>query len=161
LYQAQSLDVFEWAHNIRGLSAQDDLAICVSVALAHRAAASLYILLAVPEAAPFPESVDVLVQEVLRNLAAVPIDHIHLKGTVWPTFMVGAQTDDPTERTWCIERMQAVWARNPWVCPWGYIRTAVTTMQQLWAAGDREPPGTGRGNWLLELKSMREKCLIV
>ena len=161
LYQTRSLDVFEWVHNIQGLSNQDDLTIRVDVALSHRAAASLYILLAVPEAAPFPGSVHGLVQELLSHLARVPIDHIHLKGTIWPTFMVGAQTDDPAERAWCIQRMQAVGAANPWTCPWGYIRTAVQTMQQLWAARDRDMPGSGRGNWLLELKSMRVKCLIV
>ncbi|KAK4236346.1 fungal-specific transcription factor domain-containing protein [Achaetomium macrosporum] len=161
LHQARSLDVANWVYSIRGLSAQDDLATRVSIALAHQATACLYILLAVPEAAPSPFAVDMLVQEVLRHLDAVPIDHVHLKGTIWPTFMVGAQTDDPAQRAWCIERMQAVWARNPWSCPWGYIRTAVQTMQDLWEARDREPAGAGRSNWLLELKRVRDKCLIV
>jgi hypothetical protein len=160
LHQARSLDVVEWVHSIRGLSAEDDLDIRVCIALAHRATTCLYILLAVPEAVPFPSAVDMLVQEVLAHLAAVPIDHIHLKGTIWPTFVVGAQTDDPVQRAWCIERMQAVWTTNPWICPWGYIRTAVQTMQNLWAARDRDPAKEG-GNWLLELKSMRDKCLIV
>jgi hypothetical protein len=161
LHQARSVDVVEWVYSIRGLSDQDDLSIRVSVALAHRAAACLYTLLAVPEAAPFPESVDMLVQEVLSNLADVPVDHIHLKGTIWPTFVVGAQTNDLAQRAWCIERMEAVWTRNPWICPWGYIRTAVQMMQQLWEARDRAPAGPVKGNWLLEMQSMREKCLIV
>lgn len=164
LHRARALDVVEWVHSIRGLSAQDDLEIRVSIALAHRATACLYILLAVPEvAAAYPWSVDLLTQEVLGHLMAVPVDHIHLKGTIWPTFVVGAQTDDPVQRTWCVERMQAVWSRNPWICPWGYIRTAVQMMHRLWEARDHEPPSVeGRGrNWLLELKSMRDKCLIV
>jgi hypothetical protein len=121
----------------------------------------LYILLAVPEAAPSPVLVDMLVQEVLGHLAAVPVDHIHLKGTVWPTFVVGAQTDDSSQRAWCIGRMQAVSSRNPWICPWGYIRTAMQTMEQLWQARDRDLVTEGRRNWLLELNSMRDKCLIV
>ncbi len=161
LYQAQSFDVFEWVYGIQGLCAEDDLSARVSVALAHRATACMYILLAVPEAAPSPESVDLLVQEALTHLAVVPLHHVHLKGTIWPTFMVGAQTDDPAQRAWCAGRMQAIWERNPWICPWGYIRTAVQMMYDLWDARDREPPGPGRRNWLLELKSMREKCLIV
>ncbi|KAK4154431.1 fungal-specific transcription factor domain-containing protein [Chaetomidium leptoderma] len=161
LHHARSLDVYEWVHNIRGLSAQDDLDTRVNIALAHRATACLYVLLAIPEAAPFASSVDLLVQEVLSHLAAVPADHILLKGTIWPTFVVGAQTDDPAQRAWCTERMQAVWARNPWICPWGYIRTAVQMMRDLWEARDREPVGAGKRNWLLELKSMRDKCLIV
>lgn len=161
IHQARSVDVIEWVHNIRGLSVKDDLDTRTSIALAHRATACLYILLAVPEAAPSLSTVDMLVQEVLSHLAAVPIDHIHLKGTIWPTFVVGAQTDDPIQRIWCIGRMQAVWSRNPWICPWGYIRTAVETMQQLWGARDRDPAIEGWRNWLLELKSMRDKCLIV
>ncbi|KAL2195326.1 fungal-specific transcription factor domain-containing protein [Corynascus similis CBS 632.67] len=159
--RARALDVVEWVHNIRGLSDQDDLDIRVSVALAHRATVCLYILLAVPDAAPSASSLDDLVQEVLEHLAAVPIDHVHLKGTIWPTFVVGAQTDDPVQRAWCIERMQAVWTTNPWMCPWGYIRTAVNMMYNMWDARDRAPAKDGRRNWLLELKSMREKCLIV
>lgn len=159
--RARAFDVVSWVHSIRGLSAHDDLDIRVRIALAHRATACLYILLAVPEAASSPSAVDMLVREVLEHLAAVPIDHIHLKGTIWPTFVVGAQTDDPEQRAWCMERMQAVWTTNPWMCPWGYIRTAVRMMQDLWAARDREPAKCGRRNWLLELKSMREKCLIV
>ncbi|AEO57224.1 hypothetical protein MYCTH_2062045 [Thermothelomyces thermophilus ATCC 42464] len=159
--RARALDVVAWVHSIRGLSAHDDLDIRVRIALAHRATACLYILLAVPEAAPSPSSVDMLVREVLEHLAAVPIDHMHLKGTIWPTFVVGAQTDDPEQRAWCMERMQAVSTMNRWMCPWGYIRTAVRMMQDLWDARDREPAKGGRRNWLLELKSMREKCLIV
>jgi hypothetical protein len=161
IYQARSLDVTEWVHSIRGLSAKDDLDIRVSIALAHRATACLYILLAVPEAAPSPALMDMLVQEVLGHLAAVPVDHIHLKGTVWPTFVVGAQTDDSSQRAWCIGRMQAVSSRNPWICPWGYIRTAMQTMEQLWEVRDRDLVTEGRRNWLLELNSMRDKCLIV
>ncbi|KAL2128016.1 hypothetical protein VTI74DRAFT_9848 [Chaetomium olivicolor] len=163
LHQARSFDIVDWVYSIQGLSPHDDLNTRVSIALAHRASACLYILLAVPEAAPFPSAVDMAVQEVLGHLAEVPIDHVLLKGTMWPTFIVGAQTDDLAERAWCIERMQAVWAWNPWICPWGYIRTAVQMMRQFWDARDREPggKGKGKGNWLQELKGMREKCLIV
>lgn len=161
VHQARSLDVVEWVHSIRGLAVDDDLDVRVSIACAHRATACLYIFLAVPEAAPNPAAVSMLVHEVLRHLAAVPIDHVHLKGTIWPTFVVGAQTDDPAQRAWCVERMQAVWPRNPWICPWGYVRTALETMQYLWGTRDRQPAGTERRNWLLELKSMQDKCLIV
>ncbi|KAJ4286611.1 hypothetical protein N0V88_007975 [Collariella sp. IMI 366227] len=161
LDKARSFDVLGWVYGIQGLSPHDDLNIRLGIALAHRASACLYILLAVPEAAPFPFSVDMAVQEVLGHLAKVPLDHVLHKGTMFPTFIAGAQTDDPVERAWCIERMQAVWARNPWICPWGYIRTATQTMRQLWEARDREPSEKGKGNWLQELKGMREKCLIV
>jgi hypothetical protein len=161
LRQARLLDVLEWVYSIRGLSAQDDLNVRVSLGSAHRATACLYILLAVPEAAEGPSSLDMLVQEVLSHLAAVPIDHILLKGTVWPTFVAGAQTEDPLQREWCIERLQGVWARNPWICPWGYVRTAIEMLHRLWEARDREPAARRKTNWLHDLKNMRDKCLIV
>lgn len=161
LDQARSLDVTEWVYSIRGLSAQDDLGARISLASAHRAAACLYILLAVPEIAVGLLSPDVLVREVLGHLASVPIDHVLLKGTVWPTFMAGAQTDDRQQREWCINRMQAVWASNPWICPWGYIRTAIQMLQDLWGARDQTPADQRKANWLQEIKRMRDKCLIV
>ncbi|KAK4120211.1 hypothetical protein N657DRAFT_636679 [Parathielavia appendiculata] len=159
--RARAFDVVEWVYSIRGLSSQDDLSIRVDLALAHRATACLYVLLAVPEAAPSSSAVDLLVQEVLDHLAAVPVDHVMFKGTMWPTFLVGAQTDDPAQRAWCTERLETVWENAPLICPWGYIRTAVRKMQDLWQARDQDPAGRGKRNWLLELKNMREKCLIV
>ncbi|KAL2021745.1 hypothetical protein VTK56DRAFT_6688 [Thermocarpiscus australiensis] len=161
LRQARFLDVVEWVHSIRGLSEQDDLSARVSLASAHRATACLYILLAVPEAATDPSMLDTLVHEVLGHLSAVPADHVLLKGTVWPTFMAGAQTDDPVQRAWCIDRMQAVWTKNPWVCPWGYIGSAIQMLRDLWERRDQEFAEGRKANWLQELKSMRDKCLIV
>lgn len=161
LHEARSLDVVRLVHSIRGLSAEDDLDARISLASAHRATACLYILLAVPEADSEPRSLDRLAQEVLGHLAAVSIDNVHLKGTVWPTFMAGAQTDDPLQRAWCVERMQAVWAKNPWVCPWGYIRTAIQMLHDLWEVKDRCQSAVRKTNWLQVLKGMRDKCLIV
>lgn len=161
LHQAQSLDVVEWVYTIRGLAVQDDLDTRVNLALAHRATACLYILLAVPEAADGPDAVNLLVDDVLGHLGAVPADHLLVKGTVWPTFVAGAQADDPVQRAWCMDRMEAVLSRNPWTCPWGYVRSAMEMLQHLWAARDRAPAEGRRTNWLQELKSMRDKCLIV
>lgn len=170
LQAARSFDVTKWVHNITGLSANDDLPARITIGHAHRATACLYIILAVPGAAnppsfSCPSHADALVQEVLGYLSVVPIDHVHLKGTIWPTFVVGAQTDDPAQRTWCLERLEAVWTRNPWMCPWGYIRTTMRMMQDLWAIRDsRKAAGeldVGGRNWLWELKSVRDKCLIV
>jgi hypothetical protein len=50
LSQAYSFNIREWVYSIRGLSDEDDLEARVNMASVHRAAACLYILLAVPEA---------------------------------------------------------------------------------------------------------------
>ena len=159
LQQARALDVHAWVHGIRGLAPHDDLDVRVEVAAAHRAAACLYIVLALDAEG----DVDAFVVEILSHLARVPMDHVHLKGTIWPTFMAGAQTDDTTRRAWCLERLRAVWTWHPFICPWGYIRTAMEMLERIWAARD---DGDGDGdddgdNWLRRLKSSREDCLIV
>ncbi|KAK4184970.1 putative acriflavine sensitivity control protein acr-2 [Podospora australis] len=161
LHRARTFDVYEWVYSIQGLSPQDDLPVRVSLASAHRAAACLYVLLCVPEASAASEySVQFLVQEVTRHLAEVPIDHVLLKGIVWPTFMAAAQTDDLLQREWYLDRLQAVWAKNPWICPWGYIRTAIEMLKEIWLARDAYT-GPGEFNWLSALKSKREQALIV
>lgn len=166
LAQARALDVREWVYSIQGLSPQDDLEARVSLASAHRAAACLYVLLAVPGVSDeIPENTqqpDDLVLEILYHLSSVPIDHVLLKGTVWPTFMAGAQTDDAMLRSWCIDRLRAVWTLNPFVCPWGYIRTATEMLEEIWSARDQALPSEGgKWNWLQKLKNSGETYLIV
>jgi hypothetical protein len=161
LRQAREFGITQWVHGIRGLAPDDDLDVRVSLASAHRAAACLYILLAVPEVTISDFSPEMLVQEVIEHLAMVSIEHVLVKGTVWPTFMAGAQTDDLQLRKWCLDRMQALGAKNPWMCPWGYIRTAIQVLQHLWAARDAVPEREPKISWLREIKAMRDKCLIV
>lgn len=161
LAQARSFDVPAWVSTISGLSPHDDRAARVQLASAHRAAACLYILLSGAESPP-RENLHVreqFVGEILRHLSRIPGDHVLLKGTVWPTFMAGAQTDDPAWRAWCMERLRKVWTRNPWVCPWGYVITATEMMQRIWDVRDGE--GEGGLNWLRRLKESPEDLLIV
>ncbi|KAK3358509.1 acriflavine sensitivity control protein acr-2 [Lasiosphaeria ovina] len=166
LHQARALDVRGWVHKIRGLSAHDELEVRVKLAAAHRAAACLYILLAVPEAQsapPFSE-LESVVGEILDSLSSVPVGHVLLKGTVWPTFMAGAQTNDILRRAWCADRLYTVWTESPWVCPWGYVQTAMQMLQDIWAARDHVSSihsELGTTNWLQGLRDIRSNCLIV
>ncbi|KAK4460435.1 fungal-specific transcription factor domain-containing protein [Cladorrhinum samala] len=166
LSRASSFPVEEWVHSIRGLSLEeDDLSVRVSLASAHRAAACIYILLTVPDAEQFASAMKItlqgLVHDVARFLAEVSIDHVLLKGTVWPMFVAGAQTDDPAQREWYLERMGTVWAKNPWFCPWGYIRTAFEMLKEMWAVRDKMGTDAKGWNWLQEMRARNEKFLIV
>ncbi|KAK3334286.1 fungal-specific transcription factor domain-containing protein [Neurospora tetraspora] len=165
LHKARNFDVQTWVYNINGLPPDDDLEARVSVASAHRAAACLFVLLSVPEAGllelPLLEPKD-LVQEILGHLSCIPEDHVHLKGTVWPTFIVGAETDDLNERAWCLERLVAVWTKNPWTYPWGYVHTATEMLQEIWRSKDLAAQQGDDGiNWLQRLKATGNSCLIV
>ncbi|KAK4164056.1 acriflavine sensitivity control protein acr-2 [Cladorrhinum sp. PSN259] len=162
LERALSFPVEEWVHSIRGLSLEDDLTVRVSLASAHRATACLYLLLTVPDVEGLGTlSVDGLVQEVRGYLSSVPNDHVLLKGTAWPMFMAGGQTDDVEQRQWYLERLGVVWANNPFICPWGYIRTAGEMLRELWAAMDEVSRDGKRWNCVQEMKARSVQCLIV
>lgn len=162
------LDFRTWVYSIPGLSPKDDLEVRVSIADAHRAATCLYILLAVPDLERDSLSDQSITAEsqtrkVLDQLASVPIEHALAKGLIWPTFMVGAQTDDLAERQWCLGRMHKIWLSNAFVCPWGYVESAITMMQRVWETKDAKSKHGGHSgmNWLQELKAASDHALIV
>ncbi|KAK0647190.1 fungal-specific transcription factor domain-containing protein [Cercophora newfieldiana] len=164
--RAREVDVEGWVHSIQGLSPEDDLNARVSIASAHRAAACLYIALIMPapdggEPVSISPIYDELVAQILQNLSNVPIEHVLLKGTVWPTFMAGAQTDNLGWREDCLKRLDAVWTTNTHVCPWGYVRTAMEMLQQIWRSKEADYEGKGRGNWLHQLRNSGGSALIV
>lgn len=163
-----ALDFRTWVYSIPDLSPKDDLEARVEIAEAHRAATCLYILLAVPDLERDAICGQGLTAEaqtlkVLKHLASVPSEHALSKGLIWPTFMVGAQTDDPDGREWCLGRMQKIWVASPFICPWGYIETAMTMMQRVWVSKDAKSKldnDTGT-NWLQDLKGFPDHALIV
>ncbi|KAK3681116.1 acriflavine sensitivity control protein acr-2 [Podospora appendiculata] len=170
LQQARTFNVREWVNNIRGLSSHDDLVAREHLASAFRAAACLYMLLVLPDGSSdthdtsllSPQTADELVLEVLGHLSRIPDDHVLLKGTSWPTFIAGAHTDDRVWRAWCLSRLREVWNKNPWICPWGYVHTAIQMLQDVWdAKATAAPDGGTKMNWLQELRTLRGNCLIV
>lgn len=179
LVQLRELDVKAWVRGIQGLPSRDDIELRISMAQAHRAAACLYIVLAVPglassadvlspssdsSASTFCEvSADYFLQEVLTHLASVPVEHPFSKGATWPTFMAGAQTRDQDTRRWCLRRMHSVGYSTPWVCPWGFVESAMKMLERIWQIRDeKEKDGQMQGsNWLQEIRVLPEHCLIV
>ncbi|KAK0623923.1 fungal-specific transcription factor domain-containing protein [Immersiella caudata] len=165
LDQARDFDVHAWVHGIEGLHPEDDLDARERIASAHRAAARLYISLIMPEDDDSPEcprpNYDGFVKEILDHLSSVPFDHMLLKGAVWPTFMAGAQTDDPARRESCRERLGAAYTQYPHTCPWGYVRTAIEMLNMIWANKEMEGGEGGKGNWLLKLRNSGGRALII
>lgn len=161
-----TFDVERWVHNLEGLHSTDDLEVRVSMASAHRAAACLFIVLIVPDVSMhlaeqlLPASI---VQEIFGHLSAIPIEHALAKGVIWPTFLAGAQADDPISRRWYLQRMQKMWFSTAFICPWGYIELAIVMLQDVWQARDRKTKHQilSGPNWLQELRGSKERCLIV
>lgn len=162
--EARSFDVEKWVYSIEGLSPHDDLDARIKLAEAHRSSACLYAILVAsdPDDGLWPQTqLDDLAMETFYHLSFVPIDHVHLKATILPTFMAGAQAGDEFWRAWCLERLQAIWTKNPFICPWGYIRTAMGMLQEIWAARDEDAKTGAKVNWLRRLKNSQETYLIV
>ncbi|KAH7016829.1 fungal-specific transcription factor domain-containing protein [Ilyonectria destructans] len=158
--QALTMDIPAWAAHLQRHGNVTDLESRVHLASAHRSAACLYILQALPLVrAVRPVDTDVLVGDILTNLAFIGEDDPYFKATSWPTFIAGAETRDPEKRTWSLTRLLAIWE----ICPWGYLFTAIEMLKATWALQD-----SGRGhqegagvNWLRDLRGLGFEHLIV
>ncbi|EMT60523.1 Acriflavine sensitivity control protein acr-2 [Fusarium odoratissimum] len=145
-----------WADYLRQHNLVQDLESRVCLAAAHRSAACLYIL----QALPLVRSVrsidtDFLLEDVLRNLAAIDENDPYFKASSWPTFVAGAETRDPEKRTWTLARLLSIWQ----ICPWGYLFTAIEMLKATWAMQDSR--GSANVNWLHDLRGMGFENLIV
>lgn len=160
LNRAQALDTRAWAARFLPGGASSGRE---HVASAHRAAACLYILQAIPSAREraAPLSSEALVVDILDHLSRVGEGAEHFKATSWPTFVAGAETRDPATRAWLLGRLLAIWR----VCPWGYIFTAVEMLRRMWELGDakaEEAGGEGgRISGLRELWAMHLDFLLI
>lgn len=156
--QALDFDINAWAAEIQTLPHVTDMESRVHIASAHRSAACLYILQALPVARSVrPVDVDFLVNDILNHLAAVGEDDPYFKATSWPSFIAGAETRDPEKRTWMMKRMLAIWGRFRW----GYIFTAIEMLKATWQLQDRAVNSAGGVNWLRDLKGLGFDYLIV
>ena len=157
--QALGFDINGWATQLQRLPNVTDIESRVHLASAHRSAACLYILQALPLVRSVrPVDTDLLVDDILGHLAAISEDDPYFKATSWPMFIAGAETRDAEKRTWSLKRMMAIWDK----IQWGYIFTAIEMLKATWAMQDATPRGVGGGvNWLQDLKQMGFDTLII
>ncbi|PHH69508.1 hypothetical protein CDD82_7708 [Ophiocordyceps australis] len=156
--QALDFDIPAWASQLLRQPDVTDIESRIHVASAHRSAACLYILQALPLArAAQPVDADLLVSDILGHLAQISRDDPYFKATSWPTFLAGAETRDADKRAWSLGRLFAIWE----TCSWGYIFTAIEMLKATWAMQDRHSKHDVAVNWLQELKAMGFDPLIV
>ena len=154
--EALAVDIAAWADYLRQHNLTQDLNSRVRLAAAHRSAACLYILQALPLVRSLrPIDTDFLLQDVLSNLALIDENDPYFKASSWPTFVAGAETRDPERRTWTLSRLLSIWQ----ICPWGYLFTAIEMLKATWAMQDTR--GTDNVNWLHDLRGMGFENLIV
>lgn len=162
----RDFDARAWATRISTASAiiLDDPESREHMASAHRAAACIYLSMAIPGSLIGPEN---FAADIYGHLRLVSKTDMLFKGSVWPTFILGAQTVDREMRAWVEQRLLDMWLS---VCPWGYVKTALEALQALWSFQDtvRSQGYLARGenslptrNWLSELKVLNVDYLVV
>lgn len=95
-----------------------------------------------------------LSRSILHHLSLIPDEDPNFKATGWPTFIAAASTKDAEQRAWIMERLR----RLIFWCPWGFLYTAMETLEVIW--GFDEEDGDGRG-WLQRLRDPDINFLIV
>ncbi|KHO01380.1 acriflavine sensitivity control protein acr-2 [Metarhizium album ARSEF 1941] len=159
IQQAQAFNIKSWANGIRNLSYLRNVPVQsrIHTGSAHRLAACLYILQAVPSMSNIKdhrEMVEALSCETFEHLSSIPDDDPNFKATAWPTFIAGAEAAGRARREWVIHRLQ----RLVRCCPWGFIYTAMETLQTIW---DLENTGQRTKSWVHTLKDPQMNFLIV
>ncbi|CAH0050242.1 unnamed protein product [Clonostachys solani] len=159
--QALTFDIPAWAEQLRQIPHITDVESRVHVASAHRSAACLYILQALPLVRSLrPVDTDLLVKDILEHVGALGHDDPYFKASSWPTFIAGAETCDAETRTWTLKRLLDMWE----TCRWGYIFTAIEMLKATWQLQDaaaRAGHTDSRAHWLQDLKGLGFEHLIV
>lgn len=157
--QAQAFDIDSWANDVRNISYLQDAPIesRKHAASAHRLAACLYILQAIPSLSNMTdhdEVAEALSRDIFKHLSHIPDDDPNFKATTWPTFIVGAEASGRARREWVMDRLQRL-VRS---CPWGFLYTAMETLQVVWNLDNN---GKGTKSWVQTLKDPEMNFLIV
>lgn len=157
--RTQAFDVHAWAKGVQGISSHDDFESRVHVASAHKSAICLYIHRVVPSACLLDEEgVESLVSDTITHLSCIDDNDSLNKGTAWPTFVAGAESETPERRAWAAKRLLMLWK----LMLYGYLPTALETLQVVWGMNDLQPetPGSPVG-WLQKLKKLGIEWMIV
>ncbi|KAM3450887.1 hypothetical protein NHJ6243_009715 [Beauveria neobassiana] len=124
---------------------------------AHRLAACLYILRAIPAMNSLQDSdmvAKLLASNAIQHISSIPDDDANLKVITWPTFVVGADSDDAARREWAMGRLRQL--ATYW--PWGFLYNAMDTLERLWCLDYDKSSGR---SWVHVVKESDSDFLIV
>lgn len=101
-----------------------------------------------------------LVDTLRDEYAIVGADHQLVAGLVWPTFISGAASTRPEQRTWALEVLETIWNRS--LC--ANSKNATYVLSRLWEKQDlaRRQAGAEESwdwDWIGELSSLEERWL--
>ncbi|KAF4414877.1 acriflavine sensitivity control ACR-2 [Fusarium acutatum] len=156
---AMTFNVETWSRDIQQvpLGRQvTDIPSRIHTGYTHQMACCLYILYAIPSVRGFlPENTEQdLEHGLIFHLRHITDEDPNFKTSFWPTFIAGAQTSDPGQQAWIMDRMK----RQSRLFPWGFLYTAMETLELIWRQRANAPAGL---NWLEILRSPEVSFLIV
>lgn len=157
--RAQGFDINAWANDVHNIPYMQDAPVQsrIHAGSAHRLASCLYILQAIPSLNMMKGYNDVsesLSRDIFAHLSSIPEDDPNFKATTWPTFIAGAEARGRERREWVMNRLQRLVVS----CPWGFLYTAMDTLQIIWKL---DHDGKGKRSWVQTLKDPDLNFLIV
>ena len=152
-----------WAYTFEPTSPLEDLEKRVRIASAHRAAVCIYIARVLSATSPLLDSSSGSALLSLTGLADEIVHHISylnpgdnvFKCISWPLFLAGAESEDPIQRTWIMDRLDRFYG----VMYWGYIPTVKNVLELIWKNKDRAVVGADNC-WVDEVKELGTDLLI-
>jgi hypothetical protein len=100
------------------------------------------------------EVAEELSRQIFKHLSSIPDSDPNFKATTWPTFIAGAEASGRARREWVMDRLRRIVVS----CPWGFLYTAMETLQVIW---DLDNKGRGTKTWVQALKDSDMNLLIV
>ena len=147
---------YHWASSLQLVSSSFDLEMRAHIGCAYKAAVKIYILRATVLAnlaVATSKSLEDLVSEIVLHLICIPPNDPSFKATCWPSFIAGAETNNPDQRAWISTRFETALQ----TLPWGYLSSAVDLLHRVWAHKSQNEVGT---DWLINLKLSENDWLI-
>ena len=161
LQAAQCFDALAWATALQRTSPHNDLAYRAHIASAHRAAVCIYlsrVLLSISSTTELNHNLESLVSEVVFHLSFIRLGNALFKATTWPTFIAGAETEDPRQKAWVVARLREIWK----VEPWGLIRGALGVLELVWHRRNASMQGgASTVDWVQDMRTLGADWLIL
>ncbi|KAF2201596.1 hypothetical protein GQ43DRAFT_371055 [Delitschia confertaspora ATCC 74209] len=164
LEEVLAFDAVVWAsESFQPISPHENLSKRVCIASAHRAAVCLYIARVLPTSSPLisPSSptaiinLSYLASDIVYHLSYLNPGDTVFKSISWALFLAGAESDIPAQRTWIMEKLDALWKE----LYWGYVRTVKEVLELIWGYKDRAARGENVC-WIEEVRRMGTELLI-
>jgi hypothetical protein len=153
LERVRNVDPLSWANKVPDPCAFMSRLLASS---AHRLAAFLYVKQYGPAQLEqgYDDEVQAAIADLYDILQQIPDEDPNFKATAWPTFVIGTTATTRERQDWVVDRMKRISV----MFPWGFVNTAMSTLELLWGLDDGERSSDG---WVYTLRELGKSFLMV